>query len=157
ARGANGGIQDADNLGWKLKMVTDGDAPQGLLDSYDSERVAAADESIKVTVRSTEFITPKSAISRTFRDAALSLARQHAFARKLVNSARLSVPTFLADSPPNTPDRDRFAGAMAPGAPAADAPLQSAGDKWLLDRLHKGFTLMAFGDVASSDAVALLR
>src|SRR5262249_37471504 len=145
----NGGIQDADNLAWKLKLVMDGQAPEGLLDSYDIERVAAADESIRATVRSTEFITPKSPVSRMFRDATLSLARQHPFARKLVNSGRLSVPTHLASSPLNTPDRDRFAGAMAPGTSAADAPLQSSGEPWLLAHLNKGFTLMAFGDAVS--------
>ena len=74
---------------------------------------------------STDFITPKSAVSRTFRDAVLALARRHAFARRLVNSGRLSVPTVLADSPLNTPDAIpmRSPGAMVPGAPAADAPV----------------------------------
>ncbi|MET8650528.1 rifampin monooxygenase [Nocardia aurea] len=43
-QGLNLGIQDAFNLGWKLAAVIDGWAPQGLLDSYESERrpVAAA-------------------------------------------------------------------------------------------------------------------
>ena len=77
ARGANSGIQDADNLAWKLELVMRGDAPRRLLDSYDSERVAAADENIRNSTRSTDFITPKSAISRTFRDAVLELARRH--------------------------------------------------------------------------------
>ncbi len=78
ARGANSGIQDADNLAWKLEMVLRGQAPESLLDTYDSERVAAADENILNSTRSTDFITPKSSISRTFRDAVLSLARRHA-------------------------------------------------------------------------------
>ena len=75
ARGANSGVQDADNLAWKLGLVLTGRAPERLLDSYDDERVDAADENILNSTRSTDFITPKSAISKTFRDAVLRLAR----------------------------------------------------------------------------------
>ncbi|HEY1091834.1 MAG TPA: FAD-dependent oxidoreductase, partial [Burkholderiaceae bacterium] len=42
ARGANSGVQDADNLGWKLAAVLQGTAPESLLDSYHAERAAAA-------------------------------------------------------------------------------------------------------------------
>ena len=42
ARGANSGVQDTDNLVWKLKLVIDGIAPEHLLESYDVERVAAS-------------------------------------------------------------------------------------------------------------------
>ena len=109
ARGANSGIQDVDNLGWKLELVLSGQAPERLLDSYDTERTFAADENIRATTRSTDFITPKSGVSRTFRDAALMLAKRHAFARRLINSGRLSVPAILTDSPLNTLDTDAFA------------------------------------------------
>jgi 3-(3-hydroxy-phenyl)propionate hydroxylase len=95
ARGANSGIQDADNLVWKLDLVLRGLAPEALLDTYDDERVAAADENLRNSTRSTDFITPKSTVSRTFRDAVLALARRHPFARTLVNSGRLSVPKVL--------------------------------------------------------------
>jgi 3-(3-hydroxy-phenyl)propionate hydroxylase len=44
ARGANSGIQDADNLAWKLRLVVEQLAPVELLDTYASEREAAADE-----------------------------------------------------------------------------------------------------------------
>jgi 3-(3-hydroxy-phenyl)propionate hydroxylase len=145
ARGANSGIQDADNLGWKLDFVMRGVAPESLLDTYDSERVAAADENLRNSTRSTDFITPKSAISRTFRDAVLQLARKHAFARTLVNSGRLSVPAVLADSPLNTADEDAFEGKMIPGAVAADAPVDGPCGAWLLQHLGRDFTLMTFG------------
>lgn len=93
ARGANSGIQDADNLGWKLPLVISGVAPDSLLDSYESERMLAADENIRASTRSTDFLTPKSTTSKVFRNAVLTLAREHAFARPLVNSGRLSLPT----------------------------------------------------------------
>ena len=147
ARGANSGVQDADNLAWKLGLVLAGRAPDRLLDTYADEREYAADENILNSTRSTDFITPKSEVSRTFRDAVLQLARDHAFARRLVNSGRLSTPSTLVDSPLNTPDADAFEGAMVPGAPCTDAPVQVDGqDGWLLERIGDGFTLVHFGN-----------
>lgn len=154
ARGANSGVQDADNLAWKLVWVIAGRAPDGLLDSYDSERIAAADENIRHSTRSTDFITPKSRVSRIFRDATLRLARQHEFARQLVNSGRLSTATALLHSPLNTADEDDFPGGLLPGAACVDAPLSGVdGATWLLDRLPGEFTLLLYlaGDVGPRD------
>lgn len=156
ARGANSGIQDTDNLVWKLDLVLHGKAPEGLLDSYDAERIAAADENILNSTRSTDFITPKSAVSRTFRDAVLALARRYPFARRLVNSGRLSVPKVLDASPLNTPDCDRFAGAMVPGAPAADAPVEGPRGGWLLDYLGGDFCVLTFGEAPGATDIARL-
>lgn len=157
ARGANSGFQDTDDLMWKLALVMKGQAPDALLDSYDADRTYAADENIRNSTRSTDFITPKSKVSRTFRNAALQLARQHPFARKLVNSGRLSVPAFLVHSALNTPDADPFEGNMVPGAPMDDAPVRVDGqDAWLLDQLGNRFVLMAFADRADEVAPAVL-
>jgi 3-(3-hydroxy-phenyl)propionate hydroxylase len=149
ARGANSGIQDSDNLIWKLKLVLDGKAPERLLDTYSQERVAAADENLMNSTRSTDFITPKSNTSRLFRNAVLTLAEHHPFARALVNSGRLSVPAFLTDSALNTADEDEFSGSMVPGASMDDAPVGVEGRKeWLLDQIGNGFRLLYFTDVA---------
>jgi 3-(3-hydroxy-phenyl)propionate hydroxylase len=142
ARGANGGLQDTDNLCWKLALVIQGKAPPGLLDSYDAERVPAADENILNSTRSTDFITPKSAISRLFRDAVLDLSEHVPFARPLVNSGRLSVPCVYDGSPLNGPDAPGMPARTRPGAPAVDAP---QGNGWLLDRLGNRFQLLAIG------------
>ena len=147
ARGANSGIQDTDNLCWKLKLVLDGKAPDSLLDTYSKERVFAADENLLNSTRSTDFITPKSKTSLTFRNAVLNLAREHAFARALVNSGRLSVPAYLTDSSLNTSDSGKFAGDMVAGAPMDDAPMREAGDDfWLLDRVGNKFMALAYVD-----------
>jgi 3-(3-hydroxy-phenyl)propionate hydroxylase len=144
ARGANSGVQDAENLAWKLDLVLRGVAPRALLDSYGPEREFAADENILNSTRATDFITPKSPVSRLFRDATLDLARHHPFARRLVNSGRLSVPATLSGSSLSTPDRDDFKGAMVPGAPAADAPLPDG--SWLLRKASgPGFMALVFG------------
>ena len=154
ARGANSGIQDADNLCWKLKLVIDGKAPASLLDTYSDERVFAADENLLNSTRSTDFITPKSKMSLTFRNAVLTLAREHAFARALVNSGRLSVPSVLTQSRLNTPDTAEFSGDMVPGAAMDDAPMQEAGqDGWLLDGTGNQFMALVYcADAAALDA-----
>ena len=168
ARGANSGLQDTDNLAWKLKLVQGGLAPERLLDSYSAERVAAADENLLNSTRSTDFITPKSAVSKAFRNAVLTLAGVHPFARALVNSGRLSVPAHLTASPLNTPDSAAFNSPLQPGAPVADAPVRqrctaadasegeadAAGrwaDSWLLRHTGGQFVLLLF--VTSPDAL----
>jgi len=162
ARGANGGLQDADNLAWKLALVVERRAPQVLLESYDRERVQAADENLRNSTRSTDFITPKSHGSRVLRDAVLQLARTHAFARKLVNSGRLSVPAILEGSTLNTvEDEAKFDpcnAQMRPGAPACDAPVDGPCGSWLLRHLATSFTLLVFdAPVASETAETLAR
>ena len=150
ARGANTGVQDCDNLAWKLAAVLKGDAPLALLDTYHEERAWAADDNLLNSTRSTDFITPKSRASLRLRNAVLELARTEPFARPLVNSGRLSTPTPYVHSSLNTPDVDVFAGTMQPGTNCADAPVQVNGDNathngWLLNRLGQGFTLLSFG------------
>jgi len=140
ARGANSGMQDVDNLGWKLGLVVRGKAPETLLDSYDVERIQGADENILNSTRATDFITPKSAVSHCFRNAVLDLAEHYAFARPLVNSGRLSVPCNYDVSPLN--GVDALPGSppcTRPGSPCPDAPLD---DGFLLDRLGGDFVLL---------------
>ena len=145
ARGANSGIQDSDNLIWKLKLVMDGLAPARLLDTYSDERVFAADENIMNSTRSTDFITPKSTVSRSFRDAVLELSRNLPFARALVNSGRLSDTAFLVESALNSVDDDSFQGDMVPGAVMADAPVAGLrGEGWLLDTAGNSFVLYLY-------------
>ena len=140
ARGANSGMQDVDNLGWKLGMVIRGEAPERLLDSYNEERIHGADENILNSTRSTDFITPKSRVSHLFRNAVLDLAERYDFARPIVNSGRLSVPCTYdglslngPDALPGGPARTRV------GSPCPDAPLE---DGFLLERLGDGFVLL---------------
>lgn len=146
ARGGNAGVQDADNLGWKLKRVISGDAPRELLESYNLERLYAARENILHSTRATDFITPKTAASKIFRDTVLELAQAHPFARALVNSGRLSVPAHLHESTLNTADEDHFDTVIAPGSPAPDAPVTVNGKLgWLLEQLGGEFVLLYVG------------
>jgi len=156
ARGANSGVQDIDNLGWKLDLVMRGLAPDALLDSYCEERHAAADENILNSTRSTDFITPKSEISLLFRNTVLRLAKHHDFARRLVNSGRLSEATFYTDSSLNTPDTDDFTPRLPEGAVAPDGPVTQDGHAvWWLSRLGGEFVVVLFCKQTLPDAATL--
>lgn len=150
ARGANSGLQDTDNLAWKLKLVIDGTAPDSLLDTYDTERVFGADENILNSSRSTDFITPKSDMSRVLRDAVLDLSEHHDFARPLVNSGRLSVPCTYDNSPLNSADALDGPARTRPGSACPDVPL---GDGYLLPKLADQFTLLTIDADAPDEII----
>lgn len=150
ARGGNGGVQDADNLVWKLKLVMDGKAPKSLLHSYSEERVYAAKENIRHSTRATDFMTPKSTVSRRVRDTVLQLASKYKFARSLVNSGRLSVPAHYRYSSLNTEDEESFECAVAPGSPAVDAPVTHRGEEgWWLNHIGQRFVALVYGGESS--------
>jgi len=121
-------------------------------------RSTASRENIQHSTRSTDFITPKSEASRAFRDATLLLAKHHAFARRLVNSGRLSLPTTLDASVLSTQDRagEAFASVVPLGGAAVDAPVEGPRGVWLLSYLDGGFTLLVFDNSVSADAVEAL-
>ncbi|MFI5444678.1 FAD-dependent monooxygenase [Polaromonas sp. UC242_47] len=98
ARGGNSGVQDADNLAWKLAAVLKGRASPQLLDSYSQERHEAAKQNVQVTDRTARFLRPADGAERLFRNAALGLAREHLFARQLVNTGRMSAPNIYSRS-----------------------------------------------------------
>ena len=179
ARGGNSGIQDADALAWRLARVVRGEATESVLDAWAHERQTAADENILNSTRSTDFISPKSPIALSFRNAALELAATLPFARRMVNSGRLSTPTIADDSPANTADARAAdaraadtcaadaggaaeatgfaAPAMRPGAPSVDAPLRSVDGQphWWLDLIGGGFDLLIFTGPGCADTAAL--
>ena len=140
ARGGNGGIQDVDNLGWKLAAVLNG-APDNLLESYDIERRHGSAENILNSSRATNFMTPKTEIEALFRDATLRLAHTHPFARKLINSGRLSQPCSYAGLPLQSGHAPRV------GTSIPDLPLN---DGWLIEHVRDRFILLSIDDQAWS-------
>ena len=99
SRGMNSGIQDADNLAWKLAMVLDGHADEELLETYHTERRAAAEENLRVTEATIRFMVPPNAFRRWTRAALLRLAHSLGIARRHVNSGRMAEPYVYTDSP----------------------------------------------------------
>lgn len=162
ARGANSGLEDAENIAWKLAFVLRGDASARLLQSYDIERGQAADDNIRHSTRSTDFIAPHSKQERRLRNAVLALAKDVEFAKRMVNAGRLSQPS-LYDSPLSTPDADEWAAGPKPGASMLDAPLKAAdGEPIFLTeafaRTGRGFVLLksANGALAAPPGVSTI-
>jgi 3-(3-hydroxy-phenyl)propionate hydroxylase len=161
ARGANSGLEDGENLGWKLAMVLRGKASSALLESYEIERGLAADENIRASTRSTDFIAPHSQQELRLRRAVLSLAKEADFAKRMVNGGRLSVPSVY-ETPLSTADVDPWAAGPRPGAHMLDAPLTRAnGESIFLTESFKsessksaggGFVLVESANGAASDA-----
>ena len=149
ARGGNGGLQDVDNLCWKLASVLQGRAPASLLESYNEERILGADENIAHSTRTTKFMTPAPGMERRFRDRVFRLAGRHEFARAWVNSGRLSTPCVY--EVPGTDD-SRLPCIAKPGSVAPDAPQP---DGWLIDKIGQEPILLLAG--RSGPEVAGLR
>jgi 3-(3-hydroxy-phenyl)propionate hydroxylase len=143
ARGANSGVQDAENLAWKLAMVLRQEAPERLLASYDLERGQAADENIAHSTRSTDFIAPRTAAEQRYRDAVLTLSGRSEFAKRFVNSGRLSTATVY-DTPLSTRGTPHLQAAARLGAPLPDAPVGRG--RFLLDLVGSGFQLLHWPD-----------
>ena len=147
ARGGNGAIQDAENLGWKLAAVLAGTASPVLLATYDTERLAAAHENARCAWQSTFFVNPRTPGEQLFRDAVLDLARRHDFARRLLNTGRASRPIRYADSSLTVTDRGIFAGGVQPGEAAYNGPVSCAGAaRHLLDFWRGNFTAVYFAE-----------
>ena len=163
ARGANSGLEDAENLAWKLVRVLRNEAPEQLIETYHIERSAAADENIRESTRATDFMAPVSAQEARMRQAVLALAKDTEFAKRMVNGGRLSVPSVYA-TPLSTPDADAWTGGLPPGASLADAPLRDGGkdiylsEAFAADRAR--FTLLQFANgeaVQADDRVRHIR
>jgi len=99
ARGMNSGVQDAENLAWKLWGVLDEWAPESLLDTYDTERRAAAAHNLAVTDATMRFMVPRTRAHRLARHALLRLSQYVRPLRRFVNSGRLSEPFVYRESP----------------------------------------------------------
>jgi 3-(3-hydroxy-phenyl)propionate hydroxylase len=151
ARGANSGLEDAENLSWKLDRVLRGSSPASLLESYHVERSLAADENIRESTRSTDFMAPNSHQEARLRQAVLALAKETEFGKRMVNGGRLSVPCSY-DSPLSSRDSDAWRGGPSPGCSMLDAPVGE--QAYLTDAFRKGgtdFTLLSFCNGAAID------
>lgn len=153
ARGGNTGVADADNLAWKLAAVLRGRASPALLESYNDERLEAAQENVQVTNRTTRFLRPADGMERIFRNATISLARQYPFARSLVNTGRMAVANSytrsgICEGPAGGESVQNAAFRWADGSQGTvnDLLLWAAGD----------LLVLVFGQL-SADAVQRLR
>ncbi len=129
ARGLNSAVQDVENLSWKLALVLNGQASESLLETYNTERLAAQQENQRVTINTMKFMAPSTPWHRFRRGLILRLTTFFPPARKWVNSGRMSVPFVYRDSPLTLPDDpaegswNRCKEAPQPGEKLADRPM----------------------------------
>jgi 2-polyprenyl-6-methoxyphenol hydroxylase-like FAD-dependent oxidoreductase len=116
ARGLNSGVQDTENLAWKLAFVRRGWSPPDLLASYHAERAAAAAENLKVTTATMDFLVPQTAERRRWRTEVLDRAVSDPAARSLIDSGKLAEPYWYTTSPLTTPGPSLCGFPVAPGA-----------------------------------------
>lgn len=165
SRGMNSGIQDADNLAWKLALVVRGEAPDSLLETYHEERYAAAKENLRVTEATIRFMVPPNLAKRLYRSMILRLSSRLKFLRKWINSGKMAEPYVYRDSSlMDYSERSPLVGCFAP-----DVRVSCAGSEGRL-RQHLGyaFTFLYVGppagdhmstleDAARSDGVEGIR
>ena len=142
ARGLNSGIQDAENLAWKLAYVLNGWSPESLLGTYDTERRAAALENLRVTGATMEFLVPGTPAQWTRRRRVLERAVTDEDAKLLVDSGRLAEPYSYSDSPLTTPPAPSpEPAAIVPGDLCPDVRLTST--TWLRQKFGRGVVVLA--------------
>jgi 3-(3-hydroxy-phenyl)propionate hydroxylase len=150
SRGMNSGIQDADNLAWKLALVLQGHAHDSLLTTYHDERYAAARENLAVTEATIRFMVPPSRLRRLVRAALLRLASPVGAVRRHINSGRMAEPYVYTDSPLV----DATSGHPLIGHFAPDGWVSAAGRRERIRRLFGAqFVVVYFG----TDATAARR
>ncbi|GAA4038328.1 FAD-dependent oxidoreductase [Nonomuraea soli] len=135
ARGLNSGLQDAENLAWKLAL-----GGEGLLASYEIERRAAALENLRVTGTTMEFLVPQDDPQWRWRHSVLERAVDEPGARELIDSGKLAEPYWYVDSPLTTfggtvPGEPGALRPPVPGVLCPDAPVEVRGDRTRLRRL----------------------
>ena len=67
-QGMNTGMMDAHNLAWKLALVSDGRAPDALLDTYGQERIPVASGVLEFTNKLVGLLTMRNRAKRVVRD-----------------------------------------------------------------------------------------
>jgi 3-(3-hydroxy-phenyl)propionate hydroxylase len=154
-RGANSGIDDADNLAWKLALVVRGAASPQLLDSYSQERVAAAHENLAYGRKSTEFMAPPDFAFDLMRTAVLGLALRHPLLRPLITPRRGSAICYRHSPLNAAPERSAaFVAGPQPGQVLPECPITLADGSlgYLTDLLTGAFTVLWFTDAGPAPA-----
>ncbi len=103
ARGLNSGICDAENAAWKIALDRAGLGGPELLESYDAERGAAAEENLRVTGDTMRFLVPQNDEERAHRVDVLTRAVDDPEARAEIDSGKLAEPFWYTGSPLTTP------------------------------------------------------
>ena len=114
-QGLNTGLHDAFNLGWKLALVAQGQAPPALLDTYQAERVPIATSVLALThglVRTFSMASPR---KRFVRDLVLPIAISTPAAQRRYTRRLSQLAHNYRGGPLATPAGRMARGGVAPG------------------------------------------
>jgi 3-(3-hydroxy-phenyl)propionate hydroxylase len=118
SRGMNSGIADADNLAWKIASLLKGHADESLLDTYHTERYAAAQENLRLTENTIKFMAPSTFPKRLLRNSTLALSVLFKGIRRRVDHGKMTEPFRYVDSPLiNSSINNNYIGQFTPDAP----------------------------------------
>lgn len=147
-QGLNLGMQDAINLGWKLAAGIRGDAPAGLLDTYDAERQPAAERVTMYAQALAALLAPGSDVT-ALRELFSELLADRSCVQRIADltaGTDLRYDMGLADPHPLVghcaPDMDLY----TPTGPVRLAELTSTARPLLLDLTGSGAVAEALAD-----------
>jgi len=152
-QGMNTGMHDANNLAWKLAMVTQGWAKESLLETYHEERYPVGKRLVQATSRGTKLITSRRPIASTLRkQAARFLGNLPPIQNKVRNTLSEIEINYrgrsLSQEPSNLGPGWRFHRGTRAGERAPDASILRNREEVRLATLMRGcqFQLLLFGD-----------
>lgn len=142
SRGMNSGIEDAENLAWKLAFVILGVSNAKLLETYHLERHEAALENLKVTAATMSFIAPSTLLAKCYTYFIVQLSRKFKFMRRFINHGKMAEPfTYKSSSIIDKKSNAPLIGKLCP-----DAKIFIGNTKTRLRELlnKNNFTLLLF-------------
>ncbi len=159
--GYNTSIDDAVNLGWKLAAVTQGWAPESLLDTYESERRPIAQRNTTFARKMADSIgrlpvTPVVEAAGPESDAARAQLGQalaaHVASEFNIPGVQLGMRynSAIVATEAGPPPPDEFNRYVPSGYPGARAPHRWVGTTSLLDLFGRDFTLLVLGNAGSA-------
>jgi 2-polyprenyl-6-methoxyphenol hydroxylase-like FAD-dependent oxidoreductase len=142
-QGMNTGIQDAYNLAWKLALVVRGRAPHSLVESYEKERRAIAEDVVAATRAATERVEGFRDLSEAERERFLRHARVPEPDRLPLAEHREELDLDYRRSPICSQHHSRaLAGTPVPDGPHAGAQACDAAPLRVGDRVVTLFELL---------------
>ncbi|MFE0462226.1 FAD-dependent monooxygenase [Kitasatospora sp. NPDC058965] len=136
-QGMNTGIQDAHNLGWKLALVSRGEAGPGLLDSYHAERHPVGEQVIRFAHALIKAGTLANPVAQKLRNKGMQALTALAPVRQAMADRTEETSVAYQDSPITVPGRGSGEHLRDAG-PALRAALAGERDHVLLTVAPKG-------------------
>jgi 2-polyprenyl-6-methoxyphenol hydroxylase-like FAD-dependent oxidoreductase len=138
-QGMNTGIQDAYNLAWKLALVSRGESPDSLLDSYSIERRGVVAGVVRGSDLTTRVVTLRNPVAKAIRNHLAGLLGEFDFVARRISKSLSELGVEYHSSPIVAEDRPGvlglgmgdaldFRSGPHPGDRVPDIPLEPPSD-----------------------------